>query len=139
MHRSCVVQELVHLMRTEVAKNATKLIRIPEPIWTPRPASGSTTMLKDLMRCNIDGLNHFANGTLLDETPSISRPFDLKPTTVHDAVYPPGLRNPLPHVSQLLERGDARLVRQEVLAMFHYLNTKRGSFAGDLRTEHQLH
>ena len=91
----------------------------------PEPPPASPPRLKDLVRRNIDGLNHLADGALLDQFAGVNGGLHLQQLAVHDGVDPLGLGDGLAHFGQLLERGDAGLVGEIVLAVLHGADAER--------------
>ena len=126
-------------MRTNVAKDSPVLLRVPEPIGTRHRAAGSSTVLDDLVRRNVDGLDHFSDRALPHQFPRVNSGLHLQQLAVKDGVNPLGLSDGPAHIRQLFQRGHAGLVREEILAALHGTHSYAGSFAGDLRGQHQLH
>ena len=62
-------------------------------------------------------LHHLADGPGMDQFAGLDRCADLQPLRVADRVDPAGLSLDPAHLGQLLQRGDARLVDHEVLAV----------------------
>lgn len=62
----------------------------------------------------------------------------LEPLAVHDRVDAPGLRLHAPHLGELLERRDARLVGHVVLAVLHDPDADGRAIDGDRRTQDEL-
>ena len=138
--RAGVEEELVDLVRADIAEDAAVLIGVPEPIRAvPVPPPASPCALDDLVRRDVDGLNDFADGALLDEFAGIDSGLHLEPLAIHDGVDALGLGDGLAHLSKLLQGGDAGLVGEEIFAMLHGAHAERGALIGDLRTEHELH
>ena len=82
-------------MRADVAQNAAVLLRYPEPL---RPAGAATcyaAILENLVRRDVDGLNHFSDGALFNEFARINSGLYFKQLAVHDGVNPFGLGNGL--------------------------------------------
>ena len=90
------------------------------------------------MRGDVDGLDYFANGALLDQAARVDGGLHLQQFAVHDAVDAVGFRNGLADGGELFEGGDAGFVGEEVLAQLHGADAERGAFAGDLRAEDEL-
>jgi hypothetical protein len=57
---------------------------------------------------------------------------------VEDRIDPFGLRLDFLHLGELFERGHARLVGHEVLAVLHHLDAERRAFVRDRRADHEL-
>ena len=104
----------------------------------PPPPPLSPGFLINLMRRNINRLNHPPDRTLLHQVAGLHRSLHLEPLAVHDAVDTLCLRDRLPHLSQLLQRRDARLVGEKVLTRAHHANAQRRAFARNLRAQHKL-
>ena len=62
----------------------------------------------------------------------------LEPLAVHDRVDAAGLGLHAPHLGQLLERRDARLVGHVVLAVLHHADADRRALVRNRRAQHQL-
>ena len=84
------------------------------------------------MRRDVDGLDHLADGALLDQLAGMDRGAHFQPLGIEDGVDAPGLRDGLAHQRQILERGDAGLVGQEILARFHRAHADAGALIGDM-------
>jgi hypothetical protein len=108
--RSRIEQKLIHLVRADVAQDSAVLFRIPEPLWPPRTSARVAVSLSDLVRSDINCLNDFADGALLNELARINRCFHLKPLAIHDAVDALRLGDSLAHFGKLLKGRDAWLV-----------------------------
>ena len=104
----------------------------------PPAAAVVTRLLIDLVRRNINRLNHAPDRTRLHQVAGLHRALHLKPLAVHDAVDSLRLRDRLPHLSQLLQRSDARFVGEKVLPRAHHTNAQRRTLARNLRTQHKL-
>jgi hypothetical protein len=96
-------------------------------------------MLEDLMRRNIDRLNHLADRALPHEFAGVDGCLHLKQLAVHNRVDALGFGDGLAHLRQLFERRHSRLVREKVLAALHGAHGDSGALAGYLRGENQLH
>src|SRR5579875_3806383 len=79
---ACIEEELIELVRADVAKNAAVLHVIPEPI---RPAAigagaahGAAGFLDDLVWGNVDGLDDSADGAILDQVAGLYGGFYLQ-------------------------------------------------------------
>ena len=120
--------------------------RIP-PYWSGfqnhsgrrAPPPASPRALNNLMRRDVDGLNHLADRALPHQLPRVHGRLHLQQFAVEDGVDPLGLGDGLAHLGQLLERRHARLVREKILAVLHGAHGQRRPLAGNLRAEHQLH
>src|SRR5581483_3683327 len=110
LRRACVIEKLIHLVRTDIAQNAAELLCVPEPFWSSRTSASVARTLKDLVRRDIDGLDHLADRALLYQLTRIYSGLHLKPLAVHDGVDAAGLGDGLAHIRELFERCDARLV-----------------------------
>ena len=137
--RSGVEQELIHLVRADVAQNPAVLIRIPEPGGPSPAATGVSCMLDDLMRRDVDGLDHFSDCALPHEHARIDRSFHLQQLAIEDGVDALGFDDGPAHLRQLLERRYPRLVGEEIFAALHGAHGDPGTLARDLRGENQLH
>jgi hypothetical protein len=124
--RSRVEEELVDLVRADVAEDAAVLVGVPEPLGAAGSAACVAMPLNDLMGRNVDGLNDFADGALLDEHAGINSGFHFKALAVHDAVDALGLGDGFAHFGKLLEGGDAGLVGEKSLPCF-MARTPRGA------------
>ena len=49
-----IEQELIDLVRADVAQNAAVLLRVPEPIGASAPPPASPLFLEDLVRCDVE-------------------------------------------------------------------------------------
>src|SRR5208283_2643867 len=81
-----VEQELVDLVRTDVAEDAAVLVGIPEPSGSGRAAAGVAMALNNLVGGDVDGLDDLADGTLLDQLACVHGSLHLEPLAVHDSV-----------------------------------------------------
>ena len=136
--RAGVVEELVHLVRTDVAENSAVLNRVPEPVGPAVRPPASPPCLNDLVRRDVDRLNHFADGAGLDQFAGFDGSLHFQPLAVHDGVDSSGFGDGLAHFGQFLERGDAGLVAEKILAVLHGANADGGALVGDLRAEDEL-
>ena len=71
----------------------------------------SPPALLNLVGSDIDSLNDLTDSPLLDELPGMHRGRNFQSLRVHDAVDTPGLCAGPPDQRQILQGGDARLVR----------------------------
>ena len=74
-------------MRADVAENSTVLVRVPEPIG-PRICAAriASAALGNLVRCDINGLDHLADRALAHEFARVDCSFYFKQLAVHDRV-----------------------------------------------------
>ena len=107
----------------------------------PPPPPASPPLLKDLVRRDVDGLDHLADRALPNQFACIDGRLHLKQLAVHDGVDALGLGNRLAHVGQLLQRRDARACQTSnpCRASWRALHAQWRALVGDLRTEDQLH
>src|SRR5262245_13527349 len=87
------INELIDLMRTDIAEDAAELLVVPEPVGPAAAAASQAPLLEDLMGREIDGLNDFADSPLADQLACIDRRANFQPFGVHDPVNAPGFRN----------------------------------------------
>src|SRR5258706_2679832 len=102
-------QELVRLMRADIAEDAAILITIVEPGWTHRRILA--------MRPQTDGLNNLSNGAGLDELAGFDSRATVKAFAVGDRENATSLCLHPPHLCDLLERSDRGLLGHEVLSV----------------------
>ena len=126
-------------MGADVAEDAAVLVGIPEPLWPRRSAAGVAATLHDLVGRNVDGLNHLADGALLDELAGVDGRLDLQQFAIEDGVDAAGFGDGFADFGELPEGRHARLVGEKVLAVLHGADGKRRTLIGDLRAEHQLY
>ena len=125
-------------MRADVAEDAAVLLGIPEPVGPAGAAAGVAVLLGDLVGRDVDGLDHLADGALLDQFAGVDRGLHFEALAVHDGVDALGFGDGLADFGKLLERGDAGLVGEKVLAVLHHADAERRALVGDLRAQHEL-
>src|ERR1039458_9087475 len=125
-------------MRAKVAENSAILIRVPEPIGPSSASTRVATMLGDLVRSDIDGLDDFTDRALANKITRVDGGLHFEQLAVHDRIDTLGFGDGLAHFGQLLERGQPRLIREDVLAPLHGAHGDARAFAGDLRGENEL-
>ena len=86
------------------------------------------------VRPEADRLDHAADRAGLDQLAGPDRRAVLESLAVHDRVDAARLRLHAPHLGELLERGDARLVGHVVLAVLHHADAERRALVGDDRS-----
>src|SRR5215813_1090983 len=104
-------------MRAYVADDAAIAFALKEP---RRPF-----LRRHSMRSQPNRLDDPANRSGFDKLPGPDRCAVLQPLAVHDRIYTAGLGLNTPHLGELLESGDARLVGHKVFAVLHHPNTER--------------
>ena len=77
MSGASVEEKLVDLVGADIAEDAAVLIRVPEPFRPARAAASIAMTLDDLVGCDVDGLDDFADGALLNEVASVNGGLDL--------------------------------------------------------------
>ena len=77
------------------------------------------------MRREVHGLHDAADGALLDELAGVHRGAHFEALGIHDGELAPRFLHGLAHVGELLERGDAGLVGEIVLAGLHDADAER--------------
>ena len=102
--RPCVVQELVDLMRADVAQNTAVLLRMPEPLRPAAPATCITGFLHYLVRRDVDRLDHLADGARLHQVAGLHRRGYLQTFAVQNAVDAFGLGDGLADERKVLAR-----------------------------------
>ena len=137
--RAGVEEELIDLMRADVAEDAAVLHIVVEPGGpAAKSAAVRARLLVDLVGCDVDGLNHLADRALLDEFARVHRRLHFQPFAVKDPVDPLRFCDGLADRREVFECGDARLVREEVLAVLHRAHADAGAFVRFLRGQHEL-
>src|SRR5215475_8652781 len=111
---------------------------MPEPFRPARSAARVAVALDDLVRRNVDSLDDFADGALLDEFAGVDCGLYLEPLAVHDGVSALRFCDRLSHLGELFERRDAWLVRKKVFAPLHGSDAQGSTLVGDLGAEHKL-
>src|SRR5262245_14383162 len=89
------------------------------------------------MRAEPDGLNHLADRARSHELSGFHRRVILESFAVDDRINPLRLRLHPPHLGELLERRDAWLVDEKVLAVLHDANAERRTLHWDNRRKHE--
>ncbi len=92
--RAGVIDELVRLVGTDIAENATVLGRIPKPV-------GASNVIH-LVGSDIHRLHYFADGAGLDQVTSLHRGAHFQPLGVHNGEHLARLRRHLAHLGQLV-------------------------------------
>src|SRR3569833_241318 len=108
--RAGIEQELVDLVRADIAKDAAILDIFPEPARARDAAAIVAGALDDLMRRDVDRLDDLADGAGLDQLPGINRGLHFQPLGIHDGVDAAGFRDGSLHQRQIFQCGDSRLV-----------------------------
>ena len=116
-------QELVELVRGDVAQDAAVALLLEEP---RRPRLGGHPVGTEA-----DRLDDPADGARLDQLAGLDRRPVLEPLAVEDRIDALRLRLHAAHLCELLEGRHPRLVHHEVLAVAHDLEAERGPLVGD--------
>ncbi len=123
-------EELIGLVRADVAEDAAVALALEEP--------RRTRLEVGPVRSQADRLHDAADRPRLHQLAGLDRGAVLEPLAVHDRVDALGLGLDLAHFGQLLERRDARLVDQVVLAVLHHANAERAALVGDGGADDEL-
>src|SRR5690242_6717219 len=84
-----IEEELIDLVGADVAQDAAVLDIVVEPRRpTTEPSAVQAGALVDLMRRDVDGLDHFPDGALADEFARVHRGLHLEPFAVENSVDP---------------------------------------------------
>ena len=130
LRRSGEEQELIELVRADVADDAAVALAIEEP--------RRTRLRVHAMRPEPDGLDDAADRAGVDQLAGLDGRPVLVALAVEDRVDAPGLGLDAAHLGQLLERRHARLVGHEVLAVAHDLDAERRALVRDRRAHDEL-
>ena len=121
-------------MRPDVDEDPAVARLVPEPLGAR--AAGDVA---DAVRREVDGLDDAANRARLHEVAGPDGGAHFVALAVQDRVDALGLRLHAPRLGELLERGDAGLVGQVVLAVLHDADADRRPLVRDRGAQHELH
>src|SRR5262249_40605855 len=116
----CEEEELIELVRGDVADDAAEIFSVPEPC---RARARS-----DPMRAEADGLDDFADRPGFDQFAGFDGGRVLETLAIHARRHAFRLAMYAPRFGQLRKRSRARLVGHKILAMPHDADAERRAF-----------
>ena len=134
LRRARVEEELIDLVRADVDEDPAVARLVPEPLGA-RTAGD----IADAVRREVDGLDDAANRARLHEVAGPDGGAHFVALAVQDGVDALGGGLHAPRLGELLERGDAGLVGQVVLAVLHDADADRRPLVRDRGAQHELH
>src|SRR5262245_45463862 len=128
--RSSEEQELIKLVRSNVANDSAKVFFVPEPFWSRLGVNA--------MWAQSRGLQNLADGSCLHQFAGTYGSLVLEALAVHDRIDSFGLFLYPSHFCQLVQGSDPGLVRHVVFAMFHHLDPQRRAVDRNAGADYKL-
>lgn len=126
---AAVEEKLFDLVAADVGQDPSVFFLLEKPL---RPVLRS-----EPVRADPDNLQYLSNNAGLNEIARVNAGFGVQAFAVVNHVSATGFGSRGARVGQLLEAGEGRFVREEILSRFHDPTTERPSFGGNRRGRDQ--